>query len=212
MIIVNLETLRQYGLANYAEQFFTEWFESQGITDIDYEEALSTLKNSRRYIESVLEEANVEESYDFYLGWFQNLTNDVDFLTKDNNHSFLDEWLVDTKEFTSLEEAKTYQDVLHEQLKEARKQQVTISAVTANPDASETYKSVNLIDAIEPEEADFFEYTVQQTAERRRTTSPTLAAIGLYEQKAEYDILLKAKPSLFQKIKNGKYTAWTQIA
>lgn len=208
---ITLELLNASGLSGYAKEFFEGWFEQENLTEIPYNQALSRLKDNRKAIEAALLENGVEEKFDYYVAWFTNLGSSKSAVMFDGKHVFNNKWRVGSEVFYTLEKAKEFQKEYHEKILETKKQLLTISGITTNPNGTETYKSVNIIDDLEPEESDAFEFTVQETGRRRRTKSPTLAAIGLYRQKIEYDQYSRFPPMIEQEIQNGDCKAWTQI-
>lgn len=209
---ITLELLNKAGLSGFAKEFFENWFKENNITEIAYSEALQGIKDNRDLIETSIQENNSDETYDYYLKWFEWLSTVNDFVMFDGNYVFLNKWRVGSKEFNSLKEAQEFQKSNHDEILEAKKQYLTISGITKNPDGTETYKAVNIVDALEPEESEEFEFTVQETGERRRTQSPTLAAIGLFQQKLIYDQYARCFPMIEQQVQNGELKAWTQIA
>lgn len=208
---ITLELLKAFGLSGYAEDYFTQWFEENDISSLQYETALQLLKENKDVIVQTLEEVETDESYDYYINWFESLPQRSDVITYLNEHTLLNVWKFQDEEFTSLEEAQQKQEEVHKILVENAKQYVSICAVTVNGDGTETYKSISLIDNVDPEDADFFEFTIQETGLRRRTTSATLAGIGLYQWMEVYLAQVQSKPFLEQKVQNGNYTAWIPI-
>jgi hypothetical protein len=208
---ITLELLKAFGLSGYAEDYFTQWFEENDISSLQYETALQLLKENKDIIVQTLEEAETDESYDYYINWFESLPKHADVITYLNEHTLLNVWRFQDEEFSSLEAAQQKQEEAHKILVENAKQYVSICAVTVNGDGTETYRSINLIDNVDPEDADFFEFTVQETGLRRRTTSATLAGIGLYQWMEVYLAQVQSKPIIEQKVQNGKYTAWIPI-
>lgn len=208
---VTVELLKQFGLRDHAEGLIRSWFEENGVTEIDYAQGLEILKTKQEFIEAQILENQADETFDFYVGWYENLANNPSFVMADENYIFLNEWKYGDSVFRTKQEAIDARDAVHAKNLETLKNIINIAAITSNPNGTETYKAVNLIERIEPEEADFFEYTVQANGKRRRTQSPTLAAIGLYELKDQYDRLLNYKPPISQKVQNGTLTTWTQI-
>lgn len=208
---ITLDLLRAFGLSGYSETYFAQWFEENNISSIQYETALQLLIENEATIVQALEEADTEETYEFYLNWFKSLPENEAVLMFLNEHQFINEWKINEDTFTSLEEAKNEQERQHKISIENCKQYVSISAITVNDNDTETYRSINLIDGVDPEDADFFEFTLQTDGSRRRTSSATLAAIGLFEWMEQYNAVLKSPPVIEQKIQNGIYTAWTPI-
>lgn len=208
---ITLDLLRAFGLSGYAETYFQQWFEENNISSLQYETALQLLKENEDAITQALEEADTEETYEFYLNWFTSLPENEAVLMFLNEHEFINEWKLNENTFTTLEAAKEKQEELHKALIENAKQYVSISAINVNDNGTETYRSINLIDNVDPEDADLFEFTLQTDGSRRRTSSATLAAIGLFEWMEQYNAVLKSPPVIEQKIQNGIYTAWTPI-
>lgn len=208
---ITLDLLKRCGLSGHAETYFQTWFEENDISSIQYETALQLLEDNQTTISQALEEADTDETYEYYLNWFKTLPTHEEVLTYLNEHEFLNEWKVGSNTFTSFEAAKEEQQKQHKVHIENAKQYVSISAITINDNGTETYRSVNLIDNVDPEDADLFEFTLLANGSRRRTSSATLAAIGLFEWMEEYNSIVKSPPIIQQKIQNGNFTAWTPI-
>lgn len=215
---VNMQMLKDLGVCDEAYACVGDWWARYGVTEMDYDQAISILLSNRQHGEQWLQEnAHSQAHGDFegWANWFLKLKERPEAIMYFGDH--IEENLYVTPDgflHESLESAKAYIKRIYQEMRDDHQSKRVINGIKISPNGAETWEQIDLA-TTDLSQYQEFAWHDSNTGLNNRTTSPTIAAIFDAEQRKILDLIDEAERAVVIKRKitdrDNKHSVWVEV-